>query len=104
MNLLKNLADSSQKNSISNKFRGKRFKFFLKFISDLPRPVSILDTGGTVSFWKQMNFSDNPGLNITILNLDTREEISPGITFIKGDARNLSRFKDKEFDVVFSNS
>ena len=56
MNLFKRFADNTKYKSVSNKFRRKRFNCFLEFINDLPRPVSVLDVGGTVNFWIQMNF------------------------------------------------
>ena len=93
--------------SVSNKFRRKRFKFFLDFIKELPRPVKILDIGGTPDFWKQMtNQTDSlyKDLIITILNIEEPANFPDSIKFIKGDARDLSAFSDKEFDVVFSNS
>ena len=69
-----------------------------------PLPFTILDVGGTVNFWKQMDFLSNPGIKITILNNEDPAEVFPGITIIKGDARDLSMFSNNEFDTVFSNS
>jgi len=104
MNFLKKTADNSRSGSVSNKFRRKRFKFFLEFIKNIPLPVNILDVGGTANFWEQMYSKNNKELNITILNTELPSENHYLIKFIKGDARDLSMFKDKEFDVVFSNS
>lgn len=61
----------------------------------------ILDVGGTVSF------SENAGFrgNISILNLEpTSSWDHAGYHYVQGDARDLSRYHDFEFDVVFSNS
>ena len=104
MNILKNWADNTNQNSLANKFRKKRFNLFLNIIKDIPGPISILDVGGTIEFWKQMDFLNKPGITITILNLEIPGGAYPGINFVLGDARNLSMFKDKQFDLVFSNS
>jgi hypothetical protein len=104
MGLIKKLADTSSYNSLSNKFRRKRFRLFLKIIGNIPRPLRILDIGGTLNFWQNMNFTPNNGISITILNLEIPEKALPGFNFVKGDAKDLSIFKDKEFDIIFSNS
>lgn len=104
MNFLKKSADNTRPDSVSNKFRRNRFRFFLEFINEHPRPVRILDLGGTYNFWEQMGYSNNTEFNITILNSEIPAGNQDSIKFIKGDARDLGLFKNKEFDVVFSNS
>jgi SAM-dependent methyltransferase len=104
MGLIRKYADNTSHNSISNKFRRKRFEIFKSLIKDLPRPVKILDVGGTVNFWVQMGFAGNADADISLLNAETENVQNTGFKFIRGDARNISMFKDKEFDVVFSNS
>ena len=104
MNFLKKSADNTRPDSVSNKFRRNRFRFFLEFINELPRPVRILDLGGTYNFWEQMGYSNNTEFNITILNSEIPAGNPDSIKFIKGDARDLALFENKEFDVVFSNS
>src|SRR5262249_17986733 len=44
------------------------------------------------------------GLHITLLNLPGAQVPSDRVTSVEGDARDLSRWPDKSFDVVFSNS
>jgi SAM-dependent methyltransferase len=104
MKFIRKYADNKIPGSVSNKFRQKRFKLFLEFISDLPKPVKILDAGGTVSFWKQMGINEDTGLEITIINTETEIEEHPSVRFIEGNVKDLSAFTDKVFDVVFSNS
>jgi SAM-dependent methyltransferase len=66
----------------------------------------MLDVGGTPEFWRMMQFSVPAGSEICVLNLDlpSRVACAPGITFLRGDATNLSDCADSSFDVVFSNS
>lgn len=84
----------------------KRFSFFLNLLEKIntQKEIQILDIGGTYNFWERMNFTEKEGIRITILNLEEQVSRSPNITSVKGDACNLSSYKNKEFDVVFSNS
>jgi len=103
--MFKKILDNTDPNSLANKFRRKRFRYFQDFIKDVTLPVSILDVGGTADFWKQMGLLDKTGFGITVLNINEPEVPKLGnIKFIKGDAADLSEFGDKSFDVVFSNS
>lgn len=103
MGLLHELADNSNKNSLANKLRRKRFAFFAELLDALPRPLSILDVGGTTAYWKQMGYGDQQ-TKITLLNLCAEETGDPNFISLAGDARDLSQFSDDEFDVVYSNS
>ncbi len=100
----KSAADVSNPGSLSNRFRQKRFKHFLKFIEPLPKPVKILDVGGTQSFWEQMKLTSPDEVNITILNISPFHTTLPNFKMIDGDARSMKIFSDKEFEIVFSNS
>lgn len=104
MKFLRKYADNSRSDSIANKWRRKRFTEFLSIIDNIPKPVKILDVGGTENFWQQMGFTDYIGVKITILNKEPLTITNPAIKFVRGDACDLSRFNDKSFDVVFSNS
>jgi hypothetical protein len=95
--------DYSNPNYIGSKFRKQRFLFFEERIVTLDKPITILDMGGTVRFWKDENYDQRPVL-ITIINLRDEESIYPNIKVIKGDACDLSMYKDHSFDIVFSNS
>jgi ubiquinone/menaquinone biosynthesis C-methylase UbiE len=103
LKFLTKYADNTLPNSIVNKFRRKRFKLFLNLIKDLPKPLKILDAGGTENFWVQMGFT-RPEAEITILNTEIIKTSYPNFKFILGNAKDLSMFKDDEFEIVFSNS
>jgi len=104
MILKKILQDSKQKGSIGNKFRNKRFVYFEKLISNIPKPIHILDVGGTEDFWVNRNYNKKADIKITLLNLKTIITNENNITSIIGDATDLSLFKENHFDIVFSNS
>lgn len=89
---------------IANVLRTKRFRLFLSLLERTPRPIRILDVGGTQSFWEQMGFANIPDIQIVLLNI-TKEPVSHGnFTSVVGDARSLDAYADKEFDIAFSNS
>ncbi len=103
--MFRNILDNTDPGSLANKFRRKRFVLFTEFIKDLERPVKILDIGGTENFWKQMGVYGNNEYMITILNLNEPEKTNDeNFEFVKGNALDLGIYKDKSFDVVFSNS
>ena len=89
--------------SIAINFRRKRFAFFKPLLAHLPRPLHILDVGGTQVFWEIMGFIRDD-VKLTILNTEPIEATFPNVTCIVGDARDMHEFQDKEFEVVFSNS
>jgi len=99
---LKRFADNERSGSLSDRLRKKRFGLFLEMIVEMPRPVKVIDVGGTAMFWKNMGYSSIKGVKITLLNI--KVEPMEGSEMMQGDARNLRRFKDKEFDIAFSNS
>jgi 2-polyprenyl-3-methyl-5-hydroxy-6-metoxy-1,4-benzoquinol methylase len=101
---LKKLADSETDGSLANRFRKKRFVLFERLCSALPQPVKILDVGGTINYWEKMNFVERDGVVITVLNLQKEKVKYGNIRTVIGDARDLSKFSDKEFDIAFSNS
>jgi len=73
-------------------------------ISDLPKPVKILDVGGTESFWQMMGQAGKEEFQIILVNTEKIETTFPNFRFVQADSRNLSMFSDSEFDIVFSNS
>jgi hypothetical protein len=101
---LKSAANVSNPDSLSNRFRRKRFAHFLKFIEHLPKPVKILDVGGTQSFWEQMKLTSPGKVDITILNIRPFHTTLPNFKMVAGNAREMKMFGDKEFEIVFSNS
>jgi len=85
------------------KFRQSRFDLFIKLISNHKRPLKILDVGGTLNFWKDMNYQLDKDVEIVLLNLWEIPVNHPNFRSEVGDARAL-KYKDAEFDFVFSNS
>lgn len=104
MGILKQLSDNARAESLANQLRKKRFRLFRQFIADLPRPVRIIDIGGTEDFWKQMGCTDPKDVSVTIINITPTLTTLPNFYGAYGDARALSQFGDHEFDVAFSNS
>jgi len=85
--------------------RRKRFERFRALVEPLPKPISILDIGGTTRFWESMGL-DLSDFAITLLNYSVDELAASklgAITSVVGDACQLP-FKSSSFDVVFSNS
>jgi SAM-dependent methyltransferase len=101
--MLKRLADNREEGSLAVKFRRKRFAFFQSLLSQLERPVRILDIGGTAAYWKTMGLGIEDQVFITLLNLTQNHVSLPHITSIVGDARSIHA-DDRSFDIVFSNS
>lgn len=96
--------DAYQVGSWAWRLRRKRFELFRRWLGQFPRPLKILDVGGVPAFWQSMGFEDTQDVHITLLNLEAYSVDSPLFTSLAGDASDLSRFRDREFDIVFSNS
>jgi hypothetical protein len=101
---LTSTADYRNTDSLSRRLRQKRFELFERLIAALPKPLRVLDVGGTEAFWQAMGRSSEGELEVTLLNVTSSATESPWFTSIAGDARDLSQFDDRQFDVVFSNS
>jgi hypothetical protein len=102
--MLKQIGDLDNPNSLSAQMRQRRFVFFRDLVDSLPRPLSILDVGGSIRFWQRAEFDSEPGVTITLVNVGVPPTLPPHIAFIRGDARHMPQFADREFDIVFSNS
>ena len=101
--LFSSIADNKNPNSLASSFRSRRLSFFNGRVAGLPKPVKILDIGGTPEFWENAGF-DMADVEITLLNLTLVETDLPNVISIAGDATDLSDFADKSFDIAFSNS
>jgi hypothetical protein len=101
---LKKFVDNREAGSLATRMRRRRFEFFLSLLDLIDRPVSVLDVGGTQNFWEVMGLRSLGDLRITLLNLETQPVSSSNFESVAGDARDLSRYGDASFDVVFSNS
>jgi len=97
-------SDSTNTDSIGNKFRQKRMIFFKEIINRLPKPLHILDVGGYEIFWENIGFQNSGEVKIVLLNLTKEETKSRNIKSVIGDATDLSVYKKNSFDIVFSNS
>ncbi|MHB0968273.1 MAG: methyltransferase domain-containing protein [Thermoanaerobaculia bacterium] len=103
MGLLKKLADNRSDRSLAAQLRRKRFRLFEELAGPLPRPLRILDVGGTEEFWAQMDFVGRPGVEITLLNINAPAR--PGaFAALTGDGRKMDFLSENAFDIVFSNS
>lgn len=104
MKLLWKLVDNAQKDSLAARLRRDRFGLFARLLASVPRPLRILDVGGTQRFWEVMEFADLEDVRIVLLNLEKPIARRQNFAAVAGDATDLQQFSDDEFDVVFSNS
>lgn len=98
------LSDFRKDQSLAIKLRLRTITLFKELLFTLPKPLNILDVGGTEIFWERLGFANENNFKITLLNLMKVETHYQNITSIAGDARNLKSFQDDEFDIVFSHS
>ncbi len=96
--------DHRKPDSLSASLRSKRFQKFKVLIDKLSRPLKILDVGGTVDFWEKTKLIEDKEITITILNLLEGTSNYANLVSTKGDVRDMVRYSDDEFDIVFSNS
>jgi SAM-dependent methyltransferase len=101
--LLRRIADNSAQDSVASRLRMRRMAIFGNLIASLPRPLRILDVGGTEEFWR-IAFGDLEGLDITLLNMKPGSSTDPHFHCVTGDARSMPQFGAGQFDIVFSNS
>jgi hypothetical protein len=89
--------------AVATKFRKKRFQFFQALIANLPRPITILDVGGTARFWETVGYIKDD-TNILLFNTKAFPAKYANMTSVAGDATAMPEYRDKEFSIVFSNS
>jgi 2-polyprenyl-3-methyl-5-hydroxy-6-metoxy-1,4-benzoquinol methylase len=100
--LVARLYDNADPRSAVSRMRARRLRFFSALLGRLNRPARILDVGGTEAFWNAvMSLMDEA--EVTILNRDP-SAAGTRLSFVQGDAGDLSIFEAGSFDVVFSNS
>jgi hypothetical protein len=97
-------ANGWKRGSRAQRMRQARLELFASLIRDLPEPVRVLDVGGVHQFWLALDLASMPKMHITFLNRWEYKPDLPDAVALIGDARDMSRFGDREFDVVFSNS
>ena len=102
---IRTLADPKDPSSFANKLRAKRFREFEKWTGAMPRPLRILDVGGTNIYWEIRGWAGRTDIHIVALNdvaeVQRHENVQP---VFASDLSNLKRFDDGSFDLVFSNS
>ena len=100
--------------SLAVKMRRKRMDEFERFFyesfkekMDGGEKITILDLGGTYRYWNSVGFKYKDRCSITLLNM-TAEKLPDsemgGYISVQGDATSLPQYKDKNFDLCFSNS
>lgn len=93
---------------VSLSFRGKRDILFRSlFKEQLEQGCSILDIGGEPGYWEGTGGTESAYYSkcrITMVNIRPQQPRLPNMTFVVGDATNLSQYADKSFDLVISNS
>lgn len=104
MRILHSLRDPDSRFSVAHRMRTRRFAFFREWVAALPRPIRILDVGGTEDYWVRMGFIDPAEVELTIVNLDPPAAQRPNVRTHAGDACAMPEFADAAFDVAFSNS
>jgi Methyltransferase domain len=95
--------DDARPDSLSHRLRAKRFARFEAFTATMPRPLRLVDIGGTTEFWEQRGWADRDDVHITLVNLTAGEQRYEHIVPTAGDATRLD-FPDGAFNVAFSNS
>lgn len=101
---LRTMADANSPISLSTQLRAKRFEFFKELAAPLPRPLSIIDVGGTPRFWELCGWTNRNDIHITLINIKASECKHSNIDIKIGDATSLADYSDKSFDIAFSNS
>lgn len=96
--------DAYRPGSMLWRFRAQRFERFTQFAAHLPRPLRIIDVGGTNAFWKAHGWAELPDVSITLINLTAERQLYSNILPVAGDATDLAGIPDKSFDLAFSNS
>jgi hypothetical protein len=105
---MRHLANANAAGSFSNRARARRFQEFEQLVgrirAEVRRPVTVLDVGGTNSFWEQRGWAGRGDVQITTANIIEEPQTHANVEPRVSDATNLAEFKDGAFDVVFSNS
>src|SRR5215471_15708696 len=85
--------------ALSLRFRRRRMERFLRTFHITPE-TTILDIGGTPDCWELI--AERP--RVTLLNTPrAKEDLRGAASWVAGDGRALP-FRDRSFDIVFSNS
>ena len=91
---LQRLADDGAAGSLSHKLRERRFRLFDQLVAALPRPLQIIDVGGTTRYWEQRGWAGRDDVSITLVNLEAEPQRYDNILPTAGDATDLSEHAD----------
>src|SRR4051812_22639392 len=97
---LQRLATDGHARSLSHRLRARRFRLFEQLVAELPRPLRIIDVGGTNEFWEQRGWDGRDDVSVTLVNLDAPERRHENIHPTAGDATDLADHADQSFDVA----
>lgn len=102
---------SSALQSLRARAARRRSGLFRQFIAPLPRPLRILDLGGSHEMWRRWGVGARDGLEIVLLNNHGSDvshardaRYAPFVTEHIGDVRALAAVDLQRYDLVFSNS
>lgn len=109
------LRDYSNPSSLGSQFRRKRFKYvesLVRHVLTTQNECTIIDIGGTATYWKLMSAELLKRCVITISNLenvrggDPRTNVPTEGLFVFhiGDGRDLKEIATDQFDIAHSNS
>jgi Methyltransferase domain len=101
---VRRLLDPTSPGSLSHRLRGQRFSRFEALAATLPRPLRLIDLGGTNDFWEQVGWAGRDDVRVTLVNLDPLPRVHENVEPVVGDVTSLSGHADGSFDVAFSNS
>jgi hypothetical protein len=101
---LRSLADTDSDASLANRLRNRRFARFAGLVDGLPRPLRIVDVGGTAAFWEQRGWAGRADVHVTLVNLEAEPRRHANLEPLGGGFDRLASFPRDAFDVAFSNS
>ncbi|MCH8822438.1 MAG: methyltransferase domain-containing protein [Planctomycetes bacterium] len=104
MSFIQSLSAVENPMSLSNRMRTKRFELFERLAANMPRPLRIIDLGGTPEFWEQRGWGERSDVHITGVNIQPKVTGTNNFQPVFGDVTDLSQFPDNSFDIAFSNS
>ncbi|WP_069473718.1 methyltransferase domain-containing protein [Candidatus Marithrix sp. Canyon 246] len=114
-NLAQRIHNYDNPRSIGSRFRAKRIAPLREMINKAYQQhgkVSIIDVGGTKTYWNLIGdkILSEKNVTITVINLAGTlyegggENNDKSFTYIEADGCDLSQFEDKSFHIVHSNS
>src|SRR5918997_3568452 len=89
---LRRLLDPNEPGSLSHRLRERRFGRFAALAAGLPRPLRVLDLGGTNAFWERVGWVGRDDVAITLVNLEEEPRLHPNVEPVAGDATDLAAF------------